>query len=166
MFAGGKKEEAIAILEKAAKHNGLPTKNIRTDVTEYLDRRGDPTQVDNRKGNILDLIRTPIMRMYTVAICFNWLVCGLCFFGVSQFIGHLGGTKHFLRHNIGVTTRHFYRKYFSERGSVRCYTASEHFFRLLGHKSLGTQKYPNCRQCTGRDFLVFDWFCSRPSHLD
>lgn len=91
LLAGGKKEEAIAILEKAAKHNGLPTKNIRTDVTEYLDRRGDPTQVENRKGNILDLIRTPIMRMYTVAICFNWLVCGLCFFGVSQFIGHLGG---------------------------------------------------------------------------
>ncbi|XP_066150435.1 organic cation transporter protein-like [Euwallacea fornicatus] len=91
LLAGGKKEEAIAVLEKAANYNKLPTKNIRTDVTDYLTHKGNSEQINNRKGKIMDLIRTPIMRMYTIAICFNWLVCGLCFFGVSQFIGQLGG---------------------------------------------------------------------------
>lgn len=98
MPLGGKKDEAIKVLEKAASCNNLPTKNIRTDVTEYLAHKGDIDEVENRKGNILDLLRTPIMRMYTIAICFNWLVCGLCFFGVSQFIGHLGGKQ--FRHKL------------------------------------------------------------------
>ncbi|CAG9768665.1 unnamed protein product [Ceutorhynchus assimilis] len=93
LLAGGKKEKAISVLEKAAGCNNLPTKSIRTDVTEYLAQKAsDNLQVENRKGgNVIDLVRTPIMRIYTIAICFNWLVCGLCFFGVSQFIGHLGG---------------------------------------------------------------------------
>ncbi|ENN73834.1 hypothetical protein YQE_09568, partial [Dendroctonus ponderosae] len=91
LLAGGKREEAIKVLEKAAKSNNLPTKNIKNDVLEYLTNKVEDEQLESRKGNILDLVRTPIMRMYTIAICFNWLVCGLCFFGVSQFIGHLGG---------------------------------------------------------------------------
>ncbi|XP_076253252.1 organic cation transporter protein-like isoform X2 [Rhynchophorus ferrugineus] len=91
LLAGGKKEQAIDVLETAAKHNGLPTKNIRADVDEYFQRKGDSEETEKRKGNIMDLVRTPIMRTYTIAVCFNWIVCGLCFFGVSQFIGQLGG---------------------------------------------------------------------------
>lgn len=86
----GKKNEAIAILKKAAKRNKLSTDSIEDDVKEYLAHK-DLKEVEHSKGNIIDLVRTPIMRMYTIAICFNWTVCGLCFFGVSQFIGQLGG---------------------------------------------------------------------------
>ncbi|XP_018565831.1 organic cation transporter protein isoform X2 [Anoplophora glabripennis] len=89
-LAVGKKDEAVAVLKKAAKRNELPTDTIEQDVTEYLAHK-DLKEVEQSKGNIIDLIRTPIMRMYTIAICFNWTVCGLCFFGVSQFIGQLGG---------------------------------------------------------------------------
>lgn len=55
----------------------------------YLQTK-DNKDMEKNKGNILDLVRTPIMRIYTFVICFNWLVCGFCFFGVSQFIGQLG----------------------------------------------------------------------------
>ncbi|CAH1971044.1 unnamed protein product [Acanthoscelides obtectus] len=89
-LAVGRKENAINTLQKAAKCNKMPTDKIATDVDFYLQTK-DINKVEQSKGNILDLVRTPIIRMYTIAICFNWLVCGLCFFGVSQFIGQLGG---------------------------------------------------------------------------
>ncbi|KAL1505919.1 hypothetical protein ABEB36_005367 [Hypothenemus hampei] len=92
LLASGKQEEAIKVLERAAACSKLPTKNIRNDVVEYLNGKELLNQkIEKQKGNFIDLVRTPIMRIYTIAICFNWLVCGLCFFGVSQFIGHLGG---------------------------------------------------------------------------
>lgn len=45
---------------------------------------------ETTKANIIDLVRTPVMRMYTLVMGFNWFLCGLCFYGVSQFIGQLG----------------------------------------------------------------------------
>lgn len=42
-------------------------------------------------ASFLALFRTPKLRSRTIAICFNWFVCGLCFFGVSQYIGHVSG---------------------------------------------------------------------------
>ncbi|KAG5891587.1 hypothetical protein JTB14_022252 [Gonioctena quinquepunctata] len=89
-LAMGNKEPAIETLKKAAKCNKLPTEKIEADVDLYLENKKEK-QTGQKKANIVDLIRTPIMRMYTIAIGFNWLVCGLCFFGVSQFIGQLGG---------------------------------------------------------------------------
>ncbi|KAJ8961516.1 hypothetical protein NQ318_014766 [Aromia moschata] len=90
LLAIGRKEKAVAMLKKAAKCNRLPTDNVENDVDSYL-RKKDVRGSEVRKGNIVDLFRTPVIRVYTVAICFNWIVCGLCFFGVSQFIGQLGG---------------------------------------------------------------------------
>lgn len=60
----------------------------------YLQNK-DMTKSESRKGNIVDLVRTPVMRMYTIAVGFNWFLCGLCFYGMSQYIGRLGET-HFL----------------------------------------------------------------------
>lgn len=93
LLTANRKDEAIQILENAAYHNKLPTASIKGDVETYLQRtRNASVDVDERRrGNILDLVRTPIIRIYTLCICFNWIVCGLCFFGVAQFIGQLGG---------------------------------------------------------------------------
>lgn len=89
LLAVGKTEEAITVLEKAARHNRMPTDSIRTDVNNYCSHK--ETFAENQRGNIWDLVRTPNMRNKTFCICFNWVVCGLCFFGVAQFIGQLGG---------------------------------------------------------------------------
>ncbi|CAG9822546.1 unnamed protein product [Phaedon cochleariae] len=89
-LATGNKEGAIATMRRAAKANQLPIDKIEQDITLYLEHKESKAS-PQAKGNILDLVRTPTIRMYTIAIGFNWLVCGLCFFGVSQYIGQLGG---------------------------------------------------------------------------
>lgn len=92
LLAVGKVEESIEMMEKAAKHNHLSTAQIRDEVHKYVQmNHTNNKSTDNRTGNMFDLIRTPNIRIRTLAICFNWVVCGLCFFGVAQFLGQIGG---------------------------------------------------------------------------
>ncbi|XP_063906466.1 organic cation transporter protein-like [Zophobas morio] len=85
----GKHEKAIQVLEKAAHHNRLTVENIQPDVHHHVQKK-EPGN-DQQAGNIVDLFRTPIIRMYTICIGFNWFASGLCFFGGAQYIGQLGG---------------------------------------------------------------------------
>jgi len=45
----------------------------------------------DHKASILDLFRTPNMRIKSLSIFFNWIVCGMGLFGMSQYIGQVGG---------------------------------------------------------------------------
>lgn len=58
---------------------------------------------DDNKANILDLLRTPNMRKKTLAMCFNWFACGLCFYGLTQYVSNLGGD---LFVNVAVSGNH------------------------------------------------------------
>lgn len=87
----GRTDESIQVMEKAAKHNHLPTSQIKDDVRKYAQANKDSANAGKHAGNIIDLVRTPNIRMKTFCICFNWIVCGLCFFGVAQFLGQVGG---------------------------------------------------------------------------
>lgn len=90
LFTTGRVDESVTILEKAAKVNKLPTASIKKDLE--LHAKATNTKASNvSRGNAFDLIRTPNLRMKTICICFNWLVCGLAFFGVAQYIGQSGG---------------------------------------------------------------------------
>jgi hypothetical protein len=31
------------------------------------------------------------MRLKTLCMYFNWIVCGLCFYGLAQYMGQVGG---------------------------------------------------------------------------
>lgn len=86
----GKTDAAIEVLEKAAFHNRLPTASIRDDVNSVYTQKKN-AENEKHGGNIMDMFSTPNMRNKTLCICFNWIVCGLCFFGVAQFIGQMGG---------------------------------------------------------------------------
>ncbi|XP_055643012.1 organic cation transporter protein isoform X2 [Toxorhynchites rutilus septentrionalis] len=88
LFTSGNTDGAIEVLEKAAKRNKLPTENIRSDLEQHAKTKSHGTAA---KGNLIDLFRTPNMRMKSLFMCFNWFVCGLAFFGVAQYIGHSGG---------------------------------------------------------------------------
>lgn len=89
LFTTGRVEESIKVLEKAAKFNKLPTDGIRASLEAS---HGAKTEMErNSKGNFLDLFRTPNMRLKTLCMDFNWFACGLCFFGVSQYVGQTGG---------------------------------------------------------------------------
>lgn len=87
LFTVGRVDESVKILEKAAKWNKLPVENIRGDLETI---HGAKTS-QKAKGNILDLFRTKNMRVKTICMNFNWFVCGLGFFGVSQYVGESGG---------------------------------------------------------------------------
>ncbi|KAF5300129.1 hypothetical protein FQR65_LT09219 [Abscondita terminalis] len=88
LLAVGQTDRAIKVMKKAAHHNHLPTETIKDDVSNYLEK-GPP--IEPKKGELLDLVRTSNMRIKTFCVCFNWVVCGLCFFGGAQYIGQLGG---------------------------------------------------------------------------
>ncbi|KAM3964968.1 organic cation transporter protein [Aphomia sociella] len=88
LIAVKRTDEAVVILERIAKVNGRPTDNIRSDV-EIYQKTLEKTQL--RKGNIIDLIRTPNLRKNIIAMSFNWLTCSYCFYGVSQYVGQLSG---------------------------------------------------------------------------
>lgn len=87
LFAVGRVEESAAVLTSAAKHNGLEAATIESDLIALKKDTG----TSSSKGNIWDLLRTPNMRTKTLAMWFNWFVCGLAFFGVSHYVGQIGG---------------------------------------------------------------------------
>jgi MFS family permease len=87
LFTVGRVDESVEILEKAAKCNNLPTENIRGELETISKTKTEAVA----RGNFLDLFRTRNMLVKTVCMNFNWFVCGMCFFGVSQYVGETGG---------------------------------------------------------------------------
>lgn len=87
LFTMGRVEDATKLLEKAASKNGKSTENIRIDLAKMQERKTEACA----KGNFFDLFRTKNIRMKTICMNFNWFVCGMCFFGVSQYVGETGG---------------------------------------------------------------------------
>ncbi|XP_059057378.1 organic cation transporter protein-like [Achroia grisella] len=88
LLTASKTEEAVKVMEIAAKRNGLPTEGIASSIQKMA------VEISNKQeehASFLALFRRPRLRTRTIAICFNWFVCGLCFFGVSQYIGHVSG---------------------------------------------------------------------------
>ncbi|XP_049872502.1 organic cation transporter protein-like isoform X2 [Pectinophora gossypiella] len=88
LMTAGRTDEAVKIMEVAAKRNGRPTENIASSTQKMIVDVGGKHE---DHATFIALFRTPKLRARTLAICFNWFVCGLCFFGVSQYIGHVSG---------------------------------------------------------------------------
>lgn len=87
LFAVGRVDESVKVLEKAAKCNKLPIEDIRRNLEAI---HGAKT-TQRAEGNFLDLFRTRNMLVKTICMDFNWFACGICFFGISQYVGQSGG---------------------------------------------------------------------------
>lgn len=87
LFAVGRVDESVKVLEKAAKCNKLPTEGIRGNLEAIHGAKTTP----RAEGNFLDLFRTRNMLVKTICMDFNWFACGICFFGISQYVGQSGG---------------------------------------------------------------------------
>lgn len=87
LLAVGRVQESADVLEKAARINKRPTDNILADLVASKEN----IPVPKSNGNILDLLRTPNMRLNTLVMWFNWCVIGLCFYGMAQYAGQIGG---------------------------------------------------------------------------
>lgn len=86
-----KSREAEQILLKAAERNKIPIENVKLAIETHENQATVRLAKSKEKYNITHLFRTPNLRMKTICIAINWFVCGICFFGLAQYMGHLDG---------------------------------------------------------------------------
>lgn len=91
LLAVGKPRQAEQILLKAAARNKIPVENVKQALETYESQKAVRQGKTNEKYNITHLFRTPNMRLKTICIIINWFLCGSCFFGLAQYIGHIDG---------------------------------------------------------------------------
>lgn len=89
----GKEKQARKILAAGARQNGRVLDGEFEKTMNELPAvaAGAHQDGDGNKGNVFDLFRTPNLRKKTLAVFFNWAVCGLCFYGLAQYMGEIGG---------------------------------------------------------------------------
>ncbi|XP_013173247.1 PREDICTED: organic cation transporter protein-like [Papilio xuthus] len=87
LIAVNRTDEAIAILKKEAKISKRQV-DIHKEVVTYAKTLTGPNA---QKGNLADLFRTPNLRRNIICMSFNWMTCSYCFYGVTQYVGHLSG---------------------------------------------------------------------------
>ncbi|CAD1469722.1 unnamed protein product, partial [Heterotrigona itama] len=91
LLAFGKQRAACKILQKGANINQIKNKDIPEMVRQHCLHQNSKRSHLDHKASFLDLFRTPNMRMKSLSIFFNWIVCGMGLFGMSQYIGQVGG---------------------------------------------------------------------------
>ncbi|KAF5284077.1 hypothetical protein FQA39_LY17126 [Lamprigera yunnana] len=86
LLATGKKEEAIAVLEKAAIVNGIDKSRIR----EEIDRMNFVTD-DSFQNNVslTSVFQTVELKRRSVYLCVKWFINGIVFYGFYQYVGQL-----------------------------------------------------------------------------
>lgn len=94
MLAVGRVEQARKVLLKAAKTNKISETKVTTAIESHEKllpsaAKGIEAGSDERSYGIMDLVRTPNMRLKTFCIVFNWLKCGMVFFGIEHYLGHM-----------------------------------------------------------------------------
>ncbi|CAL4133749.1 unnamed protein product, partial [Meganyctiphanes norvegica] len=101
LISKGRNAEAVKIIEKAAKVNKatlpkellqIPDDKFEEDIA-VISSKADllNPQEKQRSKTVLDLLRTPNMRKRSINLFFCWAVCTLCYYGLSQNAGNLGG---------------------------------------------------------------------------
>lgn len=80
LIATGRKEDAIAVLEKAARMNRMDPKKVRPAFAGY-------TIPEDNKPKLKALLSTRTLRRRTLLLCVNWLICGFSFYAFSQYLG-------------------------------------------------------------------------------
>ncbi|XP_050520905.1 organic cation transporter protein [Daktulosphaira vitifoliae] len=86
LLAMGRKKEACKILTTGAEHN---KRKLNSNFENLMEIKTE--KIEENKANLFDLFRTSNLRTKTLAVFFNWAVCGLCFYGLAQYMGEIGG---------------------------------------------------------------------------
>ncbi|EDW91444.1 organic cation transporter protein [Drosophila yakuba] len=89
LFTTGRVDKSIKILEKIAKCNKAPTETIRPEMEAAYAALAARQPV--KKGTVVDLFRTPYMRVKTICMAINWLVVCMVYYGTAQYVSALGG---------------------------------------------------------------------------
>ncbi|KAH8365191.1 hypothetical protein KR084_005775 [Drosophila pseudotakahashii] len=89
LFTTGRLDKSIKILEKIAKCNRAPTETIRPEIEAA--HTALAARQPLKRGTMLDLFRTPFMRIKTICMANNWLVVCMVYYGTAQYVSKLGG---------------------------------------------------------------------------
>ncbi|KAH8389311.1 hypothetical protein KR215_000233 [Drosophila sulfurigaster] len=89
LFTTGKVDDSIKILEKIAKRNKAPTETIRPEIEAAYKVLAARTPA--KKGTLIDLFRTPYLRLKTICMAIVWIVVCMVYYGTAQYISNLGG---------------------------------------------------------------------------
>ncbi|XP_071478127.1 organic cation transporter protein-like [Diadema antillarum] len=87
LLSQGEIERASEIIRSIARGNRA---TLAEPIFTESDRLEMEKQHDGKKSNILDLFRTPNLRMESINLAFNWLVENLVYYGLSLGAGDLG----------------------------------------------------------------------------
>ncbi|XP_050428065.1 organic cation transporter protein [Adelges cooleyi] len=100
LWGQGRKEEALKIIQKAAKTNNKTVPlSLEIDQTTALDEK-QINQGSDQSYTILDLFKTPNMRKNTINVCIFWFAASFGYYGISLRTGKLSGSPYF---NLFVT---------------------------------------------------------------
>ncbi|KAK3888657.1 hypothetical protein Pcinc_007270 [Petrolisthes cinctipes] len=102
LVSQGRKEEAIKIINRAAKVNGVEVPKHLLEEKDETAAADGSISVGNSKSDlvkedakskrtVLDLLKTPNMRKRSFNLFFSWAVCTLVYYGLSSNSGNLGG---------------------------------------------------------------------------
>lgn len=89
LIATGKRKEAAVILEKAAKHNGMDEREVKKAFLAV------PETKQEERAKFSSVLKTPNLRKRTLLLCVNWLICGVTFYGFTQYLGQIGSNIYF-----------------------------------------------------------------------
>lgn len=85
LLANNRKDQAIKQIRKIAKSNGVVIpKEVLDKVCESEAEAGSP---DGRKPTLIDLFKTPYLRIKALLIFFNWFVISCSYYGLSWSTG-------------------------------------------------------------------------------
>ncbi|XP_054271326.1 organic cation transporter protein [Macrosteles quadrilineatus] len=128
LWSQGRISEAVTIVEKGVKMNG----GEQIDKAHYVSRgKVVSDSTEEHSYSVLDMFRTPKLRIKSLNVCLNWFANSLVYYGLSLNTGSLAGNPYFILFIMGVIEMPSYviSVLFLDRAGRRCLTAS---FLLLG----------------------------------
>lgn len=92
-------KEALGVLQKIAKWNGVTLSKEFYEIFSTIRRKSEQSQLDSfvasEKFGIVDLFRTPNIRYKTIIITFLWFANTSIYVGLSYYAPALGGNEIF-----------------------------------------------------------------------
>ncbi|KAH8254538.1 hypothetical protein KR032_010688 [Drosophila birchii] len=99
LYTTGRLDKSIKILEKIARCNKAPTETIRPEIEAAYAIK--VAQQQTKKATVLDLFRTPYLRLKTICMANDWLVACMVYYGTAQYVAVLGGNI-FINNLVGA----------------------------------------------------------------
>ncbi|KAG8297111.1 hypothetical protein J6590_041419 [Homalodisca vitripennis] len=128
LWSKGRISEAVNIVERAVKLNG----GEPIDKAHYISRgKASSASAEEQNYSLLDMFRTPKLRLKSLNMCLSWFANSLVYYGLSLNTGNLAGNPYFILFVMGIIEMPSYllSVIFLDKAGRRCLTAS---FLLIG----------------------------------